>query len=225
MIKAAIFDLDGTLADTLDDLGTAMNGMLRHFGWRERSREELRGFINRGARFFVASSMPEGSWNDMHDPIVDEAIAVYNKCYDKCFNDQTCPFDGIPEALSSLKAAGIGLGVLSNKQDFFVKPIAEKLFPNTFDIIRGHGEFPEKPSPESALATAHELGAKPEECVFVGDSDIDMKTAVNAGMYPIGVAWGYRDAEVLRAAGAAYIASTPADLTAHILDMAEQHRL
>lgn len=217
MIKAAIFDLDGTLADTLDDLGTAMNGMLRHFGWPERSREELRQFINRGARVFVARSMPEGSWQDMYDPIVDEAITLYNECYDKCFNDQTHPFDGIPEALSRLTAAGIGMGVLSNKQDFFVKPMTEKLFPDTFGVIRGHGEFPEKPSPESALATAAELGATPSECVFVGDSDIDMKTAVNAGMYPIGVAWGYRDAQVLRAAGAAYIADTPEALAEHVL--------
>lgn len=219
MIKAAIFDLDGTLADTLDDLGTAMNGMLRRFGWPERTREELRCFINRGARVFVARSMPEGSWNDMHDPIVDEAIAVYNECYDKCFNDQTHPFDGIPDALSALACAKIKMGVLSNKQDFFVKPMAEKLFPNTFGVIRGQGEFPEKPSPESAVATARELGAAPDECVFIGDSDIDMKTAVNAGMYPIGVAWGYREPDVLREAGAEFIADTPEILVRHILGL------
>ncbi len=219
MIKAAIFDLDGTLADTLADLLTAMNGMLRHYGWPERTLEELRSFINRGARVFVARSMPEGSWQDMHDPIVDEAIDVYNKCYDLCFNDKTAPFPGVPEAVEKLKDAGIGLGVLSNKQDFFVKPMTEKLFPGAFGVIRGQGEYPEKPEPTSAIVTAHELGAKPEECVFVGDSDIDMKTAINAGMYPIGVAWGYREPEVLLSAGAAYIAETPAELVRHILGM------
>lgn len=220
MIKAVIFDLDGTLADTLADLLTAMNGMLRHFGWPERTLEELRSFINRGARFFVARSMPDGSWEDMHDPIVDEAIEVYNGCYDKCFNDQTCPFEGIPEAVLSLKRAGLGLGVLSNKQDFFVKPMTEKLFPDTFGIIRGQGEYPEKPDPTSAIVTARELGAEPHECVFVGDSDVDMKTAVNAGMYPIGVAWGYREPELLLEAGARYIANTPAELLSHIMEMA-----
>ncbi len=217
MIKAAIFDLDGTLADTLDDLGTAMNGMLRHYGWPERSREELRQFINRGARVFVARSMPEGTWDDINDPAVTEALKKYSECYKECFNDQTCPFDGIPEALSRLADAGVGMGILSNKQDNFVKLIAEKIFPDTFGVVRGHGEFPEKPSPESALATARELGAKPGECVFVGDSDIDMKTAVNAGMYPIGVAWGYRAPEVLREAGAAFIAETPEELARHII--------
>jgi len=219
MIKAVIFDLDGTLADTLPDLLTAMNGMLRHFGWPERTIDELRNFINRGARVFVARSMPDGSWNDMHDPLVDEAIEVYNSCYDKCFNDETCPFDGVPEAVTALKNAGFGLGVLSNKQDFFVKPMAEKLFPDCFGVIRGQGEYPEKPDPESAIVTARELGAKPEECVFIGDSDIDMKTAVNAGMYPIGVAWGYREPEVLISAGAKYIAETAEGMVRHILEM------
>ncbi|MBE6708787.1 MAG: HAD family hydrolase [Ruminococcaceae bacterium] len=219
MIKAVIFDLDGTLADTLEDLMTAMNGMLRHFGWPERTLEELRSFINRGARVFVARSMPEGSWNNMNDPVVDEAIEVYNGCYDLCFNDKTAPFPGVPEAVARLKDAGLGLGVLSNKQDFFVKPMSEKLFPGTFDVIRGQGEYPEKPEPTSAVVTARELGAEPDECVFVGDSDIDMKTAVNAGMYPIGVAWGYREPELLLEAGAAYIADTPEDLAEHILRM------
>ncbi len=219
MIKAVIFDLDGTLADTLDDLRTAMNGMLRHFGWAERSREELTRFINRGARVFVALSMPEGSWNDMNDPVVTDALKMYNDCYAECFNELTYPYDGIPDVLSVLAENNIGLGILSNKQDRFVKLIAEKIFSDKFAVVRGQGEYPEKPNPESALVTAGELGANPEECVFVGDSDIDMKTAVNAGMYPIGVSWGYRDADVLRAAGARFIADTPAMLTEHILGM------
>ncbi len=216
MIKAAIFDLDGTLADTMDDLRTAMNGMLRKFGWPERSREELQRCINYGARVFVSGSMPEGSWKDRSDPIVTEALRVYSECYKECFNDQTHPYDGIPEALARLVSADIGLGILSNKQDNFVKLITEKIFPDTFGVVRGHGEYPEKPSPESALVTAKELGATPEECVFIGDSDIDMKTAANAGMYAVGVAWGYRDAEILRAAGARYIARTPDDIAEHI---------
>jgi len=206
MYKAAIFDLDGTLADTLDDLGQAMNGMLRHFGWPERSREELCQFINRGARIFVARSMPEGSWEDINDSSVTEALRVYNAEYDKCFNDLTSPYEGVPELLAELREKGVKLAVLSNKQDKFVKLITERLFPDTFDVVRGHGEFPEKPSPESALATAAEMGVVPEECIFVGDSDIDMKTAQNAGMLPVGVSWGYRPPEILLDAGATVIA-------------------
>ena len=219
MIKAVIFDLDGTLADTLDDLGTAMNKMLAHFGWQGRTREELQSFINRGARVFVARSMPEGSWEDINDPIVTEALKYYDACYNECFNELTHPYDGIPEALDVLAESGVKMSVLSNKQDKFVRLICERIFPDTFTVIRGHGQFPEKPSPESALATAEEMGVLPSECVFIGDSDVDMKTAKNAGMYPIGVSWGYRSREVLLEAGAAFIADTPEEFCGHILDL------
>ncbi|MBR5633531.1 MAG: HAD family hydrolase [Clostridia bacterium] len=219
MIKAAIFDLDGTLADTLDDLGTAMNTMLRHFGWQERTRDELQSFINRGARVFVARSMPEGSWTDINDPIVTEALKYYDECYKTCFNEQTHPYDGIVETLAALKDSGVKMAVLSNKQDHFVRLICDRLFPDTFQVIRGHGPYPAKPSPESSLATAEELGVMPGECVFIGDSDVDMQTAKNAGMHPIGVSWGYRSADVLRDAGAVYIADTPGMIAEHILGL------
>ena len=219
MIKAAIFDLDGTLADTLDDLRCAMNMMLRHYGWAERTRDELQSFINKGARVFVARSMPEGSWDDINDPIVTEALKYYDECYKTCFNDLTHPYDGIIETLAALKDSGIKMAVLSNKQDHFVRLICDRLFPDTFEVIRGHGPYPAKPSPESSLATAEEIGVKPEECVFVGDSDIDMQTAGNAKMYPIGVSWGYRSADVLREAGAAFVADAPEVLTEHILNL------
>lgn len=217
MIKAAIFDLDGTLADTLDDLRTAMNAMLRRYGWPERSREELRQFINRGARIFVSRSMPEGSHASADDPIVTEALGAYSEYYAGCFNDCTHPFDGIPEALERLSADGIALAVLSNKQDRFVRLIADKIFPDTFAVIRGQGEYPEKPSPEAALASAREMGVSPEECAFIGDSDIDVKTALNAGMLPIGVSWGYRTPDVLSEAGARFIANTPSELADFII--------
>ncbi len=206
MVKGIIFDLDGTLADTMPDLLTAMNAMLRHFGWRERTREELLRFINRGVRPFVSCSMPEGSFVTVDDPIVDEAIKVYNDEYAKCYNDKTAPFPGVAELLSELKSRGVRLGVLSNKQDEFVKLIIEKLFPGIFDSVNGHLLYPEKPSPESSLAAAREMGVEPCDCAFVGDSDVDMKTGVNAGMIPVGVTWGYRSAEVLTAAGARAVA-------------------
>lgn len=224
MIKAAIFDLDGTLADTILDLGQAMNGMLRQFGWKERTREELIERINRGARLFVARSMPDEVYSDINDDIVTKALGVYSEKYSKCYNDKTAPFDGIPQLLSELKADGIRLGVLSNKQDEFVRMIAEKLFPGMFDFVLGQGKYPEKPCPDAALAVARELGAEPGECMFVGDSDIDMKTANNAGMYPMGVSWGYRPPEVLTAAGAADVASVPDDIRARILSINEIHQ-
>lgn len=212
MIKAVIFDLDGTLADTILDLGQAMNGMLRRFGWKERTREELIERINRGARLFVARSMPDDAYETIDDDIVTEALAVYSEIYSGCYNDKTAPFDGVPELLAKLKNDGYALGVLSNKQDTFVKMIVERLFPDTFDFVLGQGKYPEKPCPDAALAISAELGVTPAECMFVGDSDIDMKTALNAGMYPMGVAWGYRSKAVLRDAGASFVADIPDDI-------------
>lgn len=202
MIKAAIFDLDGTLADTMDDLLTAMNRMLRDFGYAERSREELTRFINRGARYFVGRSLPDGTVDDFNDPLVDKALAGYSKHYSECYADKTRPFKGLPEEIAAMKKAGFKLGVLSNKQDAFVKKTAQNLYPDLFDSVHGQLDLPEKPDPAPALAVAAELGVVPEECAFIGDSDIDIKTGINSGMLPVGVTWGYRSEECLSEAGA-----------------------
>lgn len=212
MIKAIIFDLDGTLCDTMGDLMTAMNGMLSRLGYPLRTREELLRFINKGSRLFVGQSLPEGTVSDYNDPLVDRALKMYSEEYEKCYNNLTSPYDGMPEALSALKGS-YKLGILSNKQDEFVKKIADKIFSGVFDSVNGQRkEYPEKPDPAFVTAIAAELGALPDETVFVGDSDIDMKTAVNAGMFPLGVAWGYRDIEVLMSAGAKVICTSPLDI-------------
>lgn len=208
MIKAVILDLDGTLADTMGDLMTAMNSMLREMGYPERTREDLLGFINKGARRFVGQSLPERIVKDTvdySDSIVTEAVEIYSKYYAKCYADKTCAYDGMREELIKMKERGIKLGVLSNKQDKFVKVIVEKLFPGLFDSVHGQLNLPEKPDPAPALAVAGELGALPHECVFVGDSDVDVKTAINSKMHGIGVTWGYRSGECLRQAGSKLI--------------------
>ncbi len=207
-----IFDLDGTLADTLDDLVVAMNAMLDSFSWPNRTREDLLRFINKGARRFVSQSMPEGSFTDEDEDIVTEALKRYSDAYAEAYCVHTRPYGGITEALCALKAAGYKLAILSNKQDEFVKVIADTLFPDIFDIKNGQSSLPTKPDPTAAIAIADELGAAPEECVFIGDSDIDMMTGVNAGMYPLGVTWGYRGADVLAAAGAKSLIDDPRDL-------------
>ena len=212
MIKAAIFDLDGTLLDTMNDLLTAMNRMLRELGFKERTYDELLMFINRGARMFVGRSLPEGSIKSFDDPLVDRALSVYARHYRECCLDTTHPFEGVPEAVAALRAAGIRVGVLSNKQDAFVKETIAKLYPGAFDSVHGQLDLPEKPDPAPALAVAAELGAAPEECAFIGDSDIDIKTGVNAGMLPVGVTWGYRSEECLLEAGAKLIVRRPQDL-------------
>ena len=212
MIKAAIFDLDGTLLDTMNDLLTAMNRMLRELNFPERTYDELLCFINRGARMFVGRSLPEGSIKSFDDPLVDRALAVYARHYKECCLDTTHPFEGVPEAVAALRAAGVRVGVLSNKQDAFVKETIAKLYPGAFDTVNGQLDLPEKPDPAPALAVAAKLGVKPEECAFIGDSDIDIKTGVNSGMLPVGVTWGYRSEECLLEAGAKLIVHRPEDL-------------
>jgi phosphoglycolate phosphatase len=208
MIKAIIFDLDGTLADTMPDLQTAMNNMLVRLGYRTRTRTELISAINKGAREFVRRSLPK----DVSDVefILDSALETYTDEYSRCYCDNTAAFTGIEAVLMELKSQGIKLAVLSNKQDKFVKDIISKLFDKKlFSCVMGQGSYPTKPNPASALAIAKELGVKPYRTLFVGDSDVDMQTAKNAGMRSMGVSWGYREAEVLREAGATYIVRDP----------------
>lgn len=219
MIKTVIFDLDGTLADTIDDLRCAMNRMLETYGYPLRSREDILRAINHGGRYFVAKSLPDDVYKTMDDDIVTEALGRYSAFYRENFCVYTHPFDGIPYVLDELKKKNIKLAVLSNKQDPFVKTIIGQLFPNVFDIVMGHGEYPEKPDPSSALAIADRLSSKPTECAFIGDSDVDMNTAVNAGMNAIGVAWGYRSPELLEKCGAKLIASSGEELLSEILSL------
>jgi phosphoglycolate phosphatase len=139
--------------------------------------------------------------------------------YEKCFCEKTSAFPGICEAILELKKKKFKLGVLSNKPDQFVKVIIAKLFgEKTFDFVMGKSDFPHKPDPSSALFVAKEMGVKPHKCSLVGDSDIDMKTAENAGMRSIGVQWGYRSTDVLLSAGADYIASSPTEMIEHALE-------
>ena len=212
--RAYIFDLDGTLCDTLPDLVSAMNSMLRRLNYPERSREELLSFINRGNRYFVWRSLPDGVAATPDDPAVDRAMAVNAEEYEKCYADKTREYAGMTETLKRLKSSGAKLGILTNKRDPFAKKIAAKLFPDIFDTVRGNIDgTPAKPDPAPALEVAAALGVSAKECAFIGDSDIDMKTAVNSGMLPVGVLWGYRSMSCLASAGARLIVSTPADLT------------
>ncbi len=212
MIKAIIFDLDGTLADTMYDLRYAMNSMLRSYGYPERTREELISFINKGARYFVWRSLPDGVADTPDCEAVNEAMKVYSESYAKCYLNETKEYEGVTDALLSLKDKGIKMAVLSNKPDRFVKDIADKLFPDIFEISLGQGPFPTKPDPSAAFMIAEELNVSPAECAFVGDSDVDMTTAINAGMLPVGVSWGYRNEECLVNAGAKMIVHSADEL-------------
>ena len=210
MIKAAIFDFDGTLADTIDALREGVNMTMEYFSLPLRTNADIVKAINHGARILVRLSLPEEKQSE--DAFIDEALEKYRECYSKVHLHTDRAYDGIPLALAELKDRGVKLAVLSNKPDAFTRSLCDSIFPGVFDIVIGAGIHPNKPDPTAALYIARELGVKPYECAFIGDSDVDMKTAINAGMLATGVAWGYRDSEILKEAGAAHIADAPTDI-------------
>ena len=214
MAYGIIFDLDGTLADTMDDLKTAMNSALAILGYEPRTKFELLNFINNGSREFVRRSLPTAVQTE--DFIINSALEIYGQEYEKCFCDKTHPYPGIYETVQVLKNEGFKLGILSNKPDKFVKTIATRLFGiNVFDFVLGQSDLPHKPDPTSALLVAKMMGVKPSKCIFVGDSDVDIKTSQNAKMRSIGVSWGYRNPSLLIETGADYIAESPAQIIEH----------
>lgn len=217
-MKLIIFDLDGTLADTLDDLLTALNGMLSEFSFPLCTKDKLFTFVNNGIYRFIKLALPKDKQGD--EALIQTAIAIYEKHYADCYADKSHPYDGLLSALQDLSAAGIQLAVLSNKQDPFVKNIIAKIYPpDLFCEVHGQDRLPAKPDPQSTLAIADKLGVSPSDCIYCGDSDVDMLTAKNAGMLPLGVSWGYRPAEILYETGAAYVATDPTDLLNYVLSL------
>lgn len=206
MYKALIFDLDGTIADTLPAIQVALNKTMRRFGYPEHDIAALRSFINNGARKLVTRAMPESARTEAQ---IDAVLADYNQTYTESYLLTTETYPGLAAAIRTLHERGYRIGVLSNKQDYMVKGLAAQLLPGLVDVACGQREgYPTKPDPTVPLAIAAELGAFPDEVAFVGDSDVDMLTAKNAGFTPIGVAWGYRSPDLLREMGAAAIVET-----------------
>jgi phosphoglycolate phosphatase len=227
MFKAVLFDLDGTILNTLVDLADAMNASLAHFGYPPHPVEAYKYFIGdavetEAKRALPASALAAGeagpeSARDIET--IKKVAALSEQIYDKCWHKNTKPYPGIPELLSNLASRGLLMAVLSNKPDHFTKIMVEKLFPRgRFEIVRGAlPDVPIKPDPTSALQIAKGLCIPPEQFLYIGDTNTDMKTAVNAGMFPLGVLWGYRTADELLAAGAKALVNNPADVL-EILD-------
>ena len=211
MIKAIIFDLDGTLVDTIGDIGYAINEMLKLHGFPLHDRAGHLRHVNYGARELVRRSLPEEARQD--EELISRCLAEYEELYGQRYMCDTVLYPGISAALAALKEAGYPLSVLSNKQENYVKDIVATLLPShTFFRVGGQGEFPCKPDPAYALRIAEELGLRPDEVAFIGDSHVDMQTARRAGMHPVGVCWGYRDRETLLENGAELLCDTAAEL-------------
>lgn len=213
MTSAPLFDLDGTLVDTLPDIASVMNAALKGRGFPPLPAEAYRARVGWGSRELCRLSLPEDSRTEEEIRRID---AEFRRRYEEAPAVRSAPFPGIPELLAELQARGIPLSILSNKPDEAVAPLLEALFPGIrfFRALGAAEGRPHKPDPAAALGIARDLGLPPGRVFLVGDSGVDMRTARNAGMVPIGVAWGYRAVPELEAEGAARIARSPEDLLA-----------
>lgn len=205
MIKTVIFDLDGTLLNTLEDLKEATNFALSKYNYPTRTLEEVRCFVGNGVRKLIERAVPENCQN------VEECLAVFKQNYSEIMYNHTAPYNGILKILSDLKANGIKIGVVSNKFDSAVKELCKKYFADLIDIAIGQADdVPKKPAPDGVFKAMRELGADKLSTIYVGDSDVDVATAKNAKLPCIGVTWGFRDREYLK--GANFIIDNPNDI-------------
>lgn len=205
MYKAVIFDLDGTLTNTLQDIANAMNRALRLLGLLEYPTDAYRYMVGNGAKKLAERAV------GTRQELAAEALALYQSYYEKHTHDTTRPYDGIPQLLHALAARNLQLCVLSNKPHADTQGVIRYFFPDIqWSVVRGQMEgVPVKPDPAGALAIARELNVRPDECLYLGDTSVDMLTATRAGMYAVGVLWGFRDEKELRDSGAKLILSEP----------------
>lgn len=204
-----IFDLDGTILDTLLDLANAVNFAMRAKGFPERTTDEVRNFIGNGIKVLIKRAVPENTSEDDYA----ETLEIFTKYYLEHIADNTKPYDGMIDVINSLKEKGCKAAVVSNKAHIAAQAVVKDFFGDIFDTVVGKmDEFPSKPEPDSLLYTIKSLGADKEKCIYIGDSDVDVLTAHNAGLECIGVTWGNRDEDVLLTNGAEYIARKPGDI-------------
>lgn len=207
--KAILWDLDGTLLDTLQDLRDAVAHALTAHDLPPRSLSEIRAMVGNGIRKLVERAVPEGT-----DPAVtDQVFEEFRAYYALHCSDTTVPYAGIRELLTELQGAGIRSAIVSNKADFATKDLARKHFGDLVDFAMGAREdMPKKPAPDMIAYALAELHVSPAEAVYIGDSEVDVKTAENAALPGIFVNWGFRDEAELRVAGARVIVSSPEEL-------------
>ena len=208
-VRAVLFDLDGTLANTLVDLANATNWALAQLGCPTHLLDTYRYKVGDGARELCARALPADKQH-----LVEDAVRLMRARYDKHCFELTQLYDGIPELVSTLAGRRIKLAVLSNKPDDFTKRMVKHYFkPSPFDAVRGQlPNVPLKPDPTAALQIAAELGVPPAQWLYLGDTNTDMRAAHAAGMLPVGVLWGFRDREELLESGAKHLVAKPEDV-------------
>lgn len=207
--RVALFDLDGTVLDTLDDLTAATNYALESEGLPTHTREAVCSFVGNGIKNLILRAVPSGT-DDVTTTRVFDAFKQYYAAHCAV---HTKPYEGIPAMLATLRAAGVRTALISNKADFAVQALARDYFGDLFDAALGEvPDLPRKPAPDMVYRVLQALGESTEHAVFIGDSDVDVLTAGNAGLPVIAVTWGFRDEAELRAAGATQLAHTPDEL-------------
>jgi len=214
--KTVLFDLDGTLLNTLGDLAAAVNSALSGLSFPQRSVDEIRSFIGNGVPALIRRALPEGTDNGVWKRAVD----AFTEYYLAHICDNTLPYDGIPELLGFLRTNGVNVGIVSNKKDAATRLVCEKLLDGLFDYAAGaRNEAERKPKPDMVFAAMKYFSASFQDTLYVGDSDVDILTAKNAGIDCVSVLWGYRDEAHLRAAGGKIFVSTAYSLRESILTL------
>lgn len=215
MKKAVIFDLDGTLLNTLDDLADSTNYALSRFGYPTRTIDEVRQFVGNGVAKLIERAIPEGKNN----PNFEKCLAIFKENYAQNMYNKTAPYNGIIEMLSNLKSKGIKIAVVSNKFDLAVKELCKKYFEGFIDFAAGENEaqgINKKPAPDTVISVLNEFNFAPEDAVYVGDSDVDIMTAKNSKMPCISVTWGFRDEKFLLENGATILINAPSEIYNHL---------
>lgn len=210
--SAIIFDFDGTLMDTVEDLADSMNAVLEEFGFPVHPVQPYKYFVGRGIVNLARAAAPEST----PDGTIEKMAVRMGEIYGKNWANKTRPYPGIPEALAALREQGLRLAILSNKPDAFTKDMTRHFFPGgMFDAVAGATkDMPIKPDPAGAFMLARRFGLEPAAFAYLGDTDTDMRTGLAAGMFTIGATWGFRPLAELLEAGAQATVDSPAELVA-----------
>ncbi len=212
-IKAILLDLDGTILNTLSDLTDSVNYMLEKFGFPTHSEQKIRSIVGNGVKNLITRALPEAA----SDEKFEEYLSVFKEHYEKNKANKTAPYAGISEALNSLKEKGYLLAIVSNKHNDAVYGLYKQFFADSVSYAIGNlDSIPKKPAPDMLYHTLEKLGAKKENAVYVGDSEVDVTTAKNAGIPCISVTWGFRDRDCLIDSGASILVDSPNELIAAI---------
>ena len=211
MIKAVLFDLDGTLVNSLYDLSTSTNYALEQMGFECHTDDEYRYFVGDGMKKLIERALPS---ENRDEETLSKCFEVFYSHYKEHFYDKTCAYDGIEKLLLKLNEKGIMLSVISNKQDEMAVNVVEKIFPKIkFHTVSGKKEnYPAKPDNHLTLKIIADMGVNPSECLFIGDSNVDMQTSLNSGCESVGVLWGFRTEKELIESGAMHIVANPLEI-------------